>query len=67
MGQRNLLDRPFLQFQTGINIVVRRLPAEVGVDGEDGGGLYAGGAIEAVPFSKREVDVRKRPGPSAVA
>ena len=35
MGQRNLLDRPFLQFQTGINIVVRRLPAEVGVDGED--------------------------------
>ena len=29
MGQRNLLDRPLLQFQTGVNIVVRRLAAKV--------------------------------------
>ena len=32
-----------------------------------GSSLDAGGAFEAVPLSKREVDVAKRPGPSAVA
>jgi len=35
MRQSNLLDRLLLQFQTVVNIVVRRLPSKVSVDSEN--------------------------------
>jgi hypothetical protein len=35
MRQRNLLDRPLLHLQPGINVVVSSRSAEVGVDGEN--------------------------------
>jgi len=37
MRKRDLLDRPLLEFQPGVNSVVSWLSAEVGVDGENMG------------------------------
>jgi len=35
MGQRDLLDRTLLEFQTGVNFVVGCCSAEVGIDGKN--------------------------------
>ena len=55
---------PEMGYRSALGVI--RLERKYG-DGAAGSGLHAGGAFEAVSLSKREVDVGKRPGPSAVA